>query len=133
MRIFTFLAGAAVGYVLGARAGREKYDQLRDKAQDLWQDPRTQEKLNDAGQAIKDKAPDVGSAAASAASTVAGKVKETASNAAHRAKSHDDQDSSGTPPHAADHISDPSLGSADGTSDWTDEGGATPTGPSAVN
>lgn len=133
MRIFTFLAGAAVGYVLGARAGREKYDQLRDKAQDLWQDPRTQEKVHDVGEAIKDKAPDVGAAAASAAGTVAGKVKETASNAAHRAKGSDDDP---RPAHAEDHVSDPALGSAarpedggeDGT-EWAAEGGATPTGP----
>lgn len=130
MRIFTFLAGAAVGYLVGARAGREKYDQIRDKAQDLWNDPRTQEKLNDVGSTIKDKAPDVGSAAASAAGNVAGKVKETATNASHRAKS--SESDSGTPPHARDHISDPSLGSAGGTSDWSDEGGATPSGPSAV-
>ena len=128
MRIFTFLAGAAVGYLVVARAGRERYDQIRDKAQDLWNDPRTQEKLNDVGSTIKEKAPDVGSAAASAAGTVADKVKETATNASHRAKSSD----SDTPPHASDHVSDPSLGSAGGTSDWADEGGATPSGPSAV-
>ncbi|MDN5879514.1 MAG: YtxH domain-containing protein [Micrococcaceae bacterium] len=133
MRIFTFLAGAAVGYLVGARAGRERYDQIRDKAQDLWNDPRTQETLNDVGSTIKEKAPEVGSAAASAAGTVAGKVKETAANASHRAPSSDSADDSGTPPHAGDHISDPSLGSAGGTSDWSDEGGATPSGPSAVN
>lgn len=131
MRIFTFLAGAAVGYLVGARAGRERYDQIRDKAQDLWNDPRTQEKLNDVGSTIKDKAPDVGSAAASAAGNVAGKVKETATNAAHRAKS--SEHDSDAPSHASDHVSDPSLGSAGGTSDWSDEGGATPSGPSAVN
>lgn len=28
MRIFRFTAGMAVGYVLGTRAGREKYDQI---------------------------------------------------------------------------------------------------------
>lgn len=126
MRIFTFLAGAAVGYVLGARAGREQYDQLRGKAQDLWNDPRTQEKLHDVGETIKDKAPDVGSAAASAAGTVAGKVKETASSAAHRAKG---SDQPSTPEHAADHVSDPSLGAAGNGSEWTAEGGATPSGP----
>ncbi|MGP9662798.1 YtxH domain-containing protein [Arthrobacter sp. AOP36-C1-22] len=131
MRIFTFLAGAAVGYLVGARAGRERYDQIRDKAQDLWKDPRTQEKLNDVGSTIKDKAPDVGSAAASAAGNVAGKVKETATNASHRAKS--SESGSGTSSHTSDHISDPSLGSADATSDWSDEGGATPSGPSAVS
>ncbi|HXD27844.1 MAG TPA: hypothetical protein VN621_03695 [Arthrobacter sp.] len=147
MRIFTFLAGAAVGYVLGARAGRDKYDELKDKAQELWTDPRTQEKLNDVGAALKDKAPDVGAAAASAAGTVAGKVKETATNAAHRATgshdggSHDggkgtDGAGSATQKYTPDHTSDPALGSAarpeeggeDGT-EWAAEGGATPTGP----
>ena len=29
----TFIAGLATGYVLGARAGRERYEQLRKAAQ----------------------------------------------------------------------------------------------------
>lgn len=123
MRIFTFLAGAAVGYLLGARAGRENYDKIRDKAQDLWQDPRTQEKLNQVGETIKEKAPEVGAAAGAAASTVADKVKETAANATHRSHAE------GTPKHEGDHISDPAHGSAGDVNDWTDEGGATTTGP----
>ncbi len=38
-----FLAGAAVGFVLGARAGREKYEQLMQAARRLWEHPTTQE------------------------------------------------------------------------------------------
>ncbi|WP_372696850.1 hypothetical protein [Arthrobacter sp. JSM 101049] len=147
MRIFTFLAGAAVGYVLGARAGRDKYDQLRDKAQELWTDPHTQEKLNDVGSALKDKAPDVGAAAASAAGTVAGKVKDTAASATHRATGSSDSaddstdgKASSTLKYTPDHTSDPALGSAarpqdggpDGT-EWAAEGGATPSGPATGN
>ena len=41
----TFLAGAAVGYVLGARAGRGRYEEIKNQAETLWQDPRVQEKV----------------------------------------------------------------------------------------
>ena len=30
------LVGTGIGYVLGARAGREKYDSLVEQAQTLW-------------------------------------------------------------------------------------------------
>ncbi|RYZ58621.1 MAG: YtxH domain-containing protein, partial [Proteobacteria bacterium] len=36
----TFLVGAAAGYVLGTRSGRERYDQIVGQAQRLWKDPR---------------------------------------------------------------------------------------------
>lgn len=32
-----FVFGAAVGYVLGARAGRERYEQIKRGAEKLWQ------------------------------------------------------------------------------------------------
>ncbi|MEV5434635.1 YtxH domain-containing protein [Streptomyces sp. NPDC052682] len=35
----TFVAGAAVGYVLGTRAGRERYEQLRKSARRIAQNP----------------------------------------------------------------------------------------------
>ncbi|AEW93903.1 MULTISPECIES: hypothetical protein [Streptomycetaceae] len=35
----TFITGVAVGYVLGARAGRERYEQLRKAAQGVAQNP----------------------------------------------------------------------------------------------
>lgn len=38
-----FLGGAAVGFVIGARAGRERYDQLVGAARQLWDHPTTQE------------------------------------------------------------------------------------------
>lgn len=34
-----FITGALVGYVLGARAGRERYEQLRAQAQKLARNP----------------------------------------------------------------------------------------------
>ena len=39
----TFMTGVAVGYVLGARAGRERYEQLRKAARQFVQAPAVQE------------------------------------------------------------------------------------------
>lgn len=35
----TFITGALVGFVLGTRAGRERYEQMREAAQKLAQNP----------------------------------------------------------------------------------------------
>ncbi|MEU6136635.1 hypothetical protein [Nocardioides sp. NPDC047086] len=50
------LAAFGLGYVLGARAGRERYDAIAAKAQELWHDPRVQEKAHRAGYVAKEKA-----------------------------------------------------------------------------
>jgi len=39
----TLLAGGAVGYVLGTRAGRERFEQIKSQAQTLWDHPKVQE------------------------------------------------------------------------------------------
>lgn len=39
MRRLTFIAGLAVGYVLGTRAGRERYEQLKKSANRISQNP----------------------------------------------------------------------------------------------
>ena len=52
----TFLAGLGAGYVLGARAGRERYEQIVTKAQELIHDPRVQEKAGQAQHLAKEKA-----------------------------------------------------------------------------
>ncbi len=53
------VVGLGVGYVLGARAGREKYDEIVAKAQKFWNDPRVQKQAGNVGEFVKDKAPDV--------------------------------------------------------------------------
>lgn len=55
----SFIIGLGAGYVLGARSGRERYEQIAAKAQQRWRDPRVQEKAGQAGQVVKEK---VGSA-----------------------------------------------------------------------
>jgi hypothetical protein len=42
-RLLWFAGGAAVGFVLGSRAGRESYDQLVVKARQVWDHPTVQE------------------------------------------------------------------------------------------
>lgn len=65
-----FLAGTATGYVLGSRAGRQAYDQIKGKAQNLWGDPNVQKVVSQAGQAAKD-------AATVAQSKISGAAKES--------------------------------------------------------
>jgi hypothetical protein len=54
-----FVAGLGLGYVLGTRAGREKYEELRSAALKVWNDPRVQKQVDAVEDFVKDKAPDV--------------------------------------------------------------------------
>ena len=42
----TFITGLAVGYVLGTRAGRERYDQLAEAARKVRNDPTVQSAID---------------------------------------------------------------------------------------
>ena len=42
-----FLAGLGVGYVLGTRAGRERYEQIKAAASNLWNAPVVQKRVDD--------------------------------------------------------------------------------------
>lgn len=46
----TFVCGVAVGYVLGTRAGRERYEQLRKTAHRVAQNPAVRNAAESAGQ-----------------------------------------------------------------------------------
>jgi len=75
-----FATGLAVGYVLGTRAGRERYEQIRATVSKLWNDPRVQKQVHTAEDFVGDQAKKAVSAAAD-------KVSETATNATSRARS----------------------------------------------
>jgi len=55
----TLLAGGAIGYVLGTRAGRERYEEIRTRAQGLWEHPKVQEQANKAQFLAKKKTSEV--------------------------------------------------------------------------
>ncbi|MFI7353556.1 YtxH domain-containing protein [Streptomyces avidinii] len=46
----TFVVGLALGYVLGTRAGRERYEQLRKSARQIAQNPAVRNAAETAGQ-----------------------------------------------------------------------------------
>ncbi|PPB48812.1 hypothetical protein C4K88_13980 [Arthrobacter pityocampae] len=54
-----FAAGMAAGYVLGTRAGRESYEQLKTKAQELWENPKVKDTVASTTDTLKSKAPEV--------------------------------------------------------------------------
>ncbi len=74
MKKLSLLTAGFVGYVLGSRAGRERYEQIKKVATRVKDDPRVQEKATQAADLAKDKAPVVKDKVVSAASTAAEKV-----------------------------------------------------------
>ena len=68
------LTGLAVGYVLGARAGRERYEEIKTTANKLWNDPRVQKPVHQAQDFAKDKASEVAEFVTDAAKKVVSQV-----------------------------------------------------------
>lgn len=54
-----FVAGAAVGYVLGARAGRARYEQIKSASSRVWNSKGVQKQVHTASDFIADRTPDV--------------------------------------------------------------------------
>ncbi|WP_351231862.1 YtxH domain-containing protein [Streptomyces sp. NPDC002133] len=52
----TFIAGVAVGYVLGTRAGRERYEQLKKSAREFTQNPAVRNAAESAAQTSREVA-----------------------------------------------------------------------------
>lgn len=74
MSKLSMLAAGAVGYVLGARAGRERYDQISKQFRRFFTHPRVRQKAADAAGIIKQRAPAMGSHIADTAKATAAKV-----------------------------------------------------------
>ena len=105
-----FITGGLVGSVLGARAGRKRYEQIASAASDLWNRPPVQKRVNevkdfalervgdvptalfDAGKKVAsavqsktDKAKDAKAKADAGSATVAGKAAASATKSANAA------------------------------------------------
>lgn len=78
MKKLLLLAVAGVGYILGARAGRERYDQIARLATKVKEDPRVQDAAATAAETAKTQAPVVKDKVVAAAGTVADKVQPSA-------------------------------------------------------
>jgi len=69
-----FVAGLGVGYLLGTRAGRERYEQIKSAAIRVWTSPTLQKSVDDVGAFVADKAPDVAEFVTETAKKVAAQV-----------------------------------------------------------
>ena len=75
MRKMTMLVSGGIGYVLGARAGRERYEQIRGLALKVKGNPTVQATATKAADAAKEAAPVVKDKAFGAADAAVQKVK----------------------------------------------------------
>lgn len=62
MKKTSFLVGFAAGYTLGAKAGRERYDQIVDKANEVMGNPKVQAATQQVTDTVREKAPQMASA-----------------------------------------------------------------------
>ena len=82
-----FVAGAAVGYVLGTRAGRQRYEQIKRGSARIWHSDPIQHRVEAAGQAVKTQAvPFVADKVGDAVKAAGQAVKEKAASAPVPAK-----------------------------------------------
>ena len=72
----SFFAGAAVGYVLGARAGVQRYEQIKAVSNKVWSSDPVQNQVEKGKEAARTQlAPAVADAVSSAAKTTAEKLR----------------------------------------------------------
>jgi len=76
MRKTMLLVGLGTGYVLGAKAGRERYEQILSKWQAAWENPAVQEKAG----IVQSKATEVYESAKSTVSDKIGTGRDTESS-----------------------------------------------------
>jgi len=67
--------GLGIGYVLGTRDGRARYNQMKNAALKVWNDPRVQEQVNAATEFVKENAPEVASAVTQNVKKIAERVE----------------------------------------------------------
>lgn len=70
--------GIGIGYILGARAGRERYDLIVEKVTGVWEDPRVAKARAEAARYAREQAPIIRDRAEAAAKAAPGIVKDRA-------------------------------------------------------
>lgn len=85
-RIFILGIGVAIGYVLGTRDGRERYDAMKAKVTELWEDPRVSKARKDVEAYARQQAPIIRERAEAAAKAAPGVAKDVAAKATATAK-----------------------------------------------
>ena len=84
-----FVAGGVIGYVLGARAGRKRYEQIKQAASRVWESPAVQRQVHQvedfASQKLGDVPEVIGDAAKKAVSGVVERVTSARKKPEHSA------------------------------------------------
>lgn len=83
---FLFVVGIGIGYVLGARAGRPRYDKLKAKATEAWEDPRVQKVVADTQEFVKENTPVVQEKVVAGTKAAVAGAQDAAARAAETAK-----------------------------------------------
>jgi hypothetical protein len=83
MRKFTALAAGGIGYVLGARAGRQRYEQIQNLAMRVKTNPKVQETARQAAEKAKEAAPVIKEKVAGAADAASQKATPDSPNSVH--------------------------------------------------
>src|SRR5699024_7135217 len=96
MKKFIFLAGLAVGFVLGSRMGRGPYESLERTARQVADDPQVQRRAAQARETAGRVAQDAAETAKEKAPEVASNVQDTVAGAATAAKGRLSSDGGGT-------------------------------------
>lgn len=85
-RLLMLGIGVAIGYVLGTRDGRERYDAMKAKVTEFWENPRVSRARKDLEAYARQQAPVIRERAEAAAKAAPGVAKDVAAKAAATAK-----------------------------------------------
>ena len=85
-RLFMLGIGIAVGYVVGARDGRERYNQMKGKVTELWESPRVTTARTSVEDYVRAQGPIVRERAEAVAKATPGFVAHTAKDVAESAR-----------------------------------------------
>ncbi|MET4782167.1 protoporphyrinogen oxidase [Glaciihabitans sp. UYNi722] len=80
------LVGLALGFVLGARAGRERYEQIRGSAARLWESPAVRRRREEVESYARQQVPVIRARAESLAKAAPGAISEGARTTASTAR-----------------------------------------------
>jgi hypothetical protein len=103
-----FVLGAAAGYVIGTRTGRQGYEKLKTQVGEVWQKPAVQDGLSKAESFVEEKIPVVGS-------TVSQGLKTAADSVTKAVKKNESGDDSGNDSSASDSSGSDSSSDSDDT------------------
>lgn len=76
MKKLTLLVAAGAGYVLGTRAGRERYEQIKQQTTKFWNNPTVQDTVDGVQTHAKQAGADIGSKVGTKVAETAGDVKD---------------------------------------------------------